>query len=243
MKKGLKITLITIGSILVLAILVLGYLGFVPGVSAIFGSNKPVNLGVKATAADLESANQKTGVQIIKFSEQVAVEQSNTYEGQKELTAQFTPQETSAMINNGKWKYSVITDSQVKVNDDGTVEFSAMVNLKNLPYAQRARHMTEYQELMDKAKQKLNLLPGKVPVYVKGKLSVTNNQVDIDAEKVRIGKISIDPEMVSKEEVNSFVETRLTKVPGLNVKSLTFENGKMNFDGTVPEIERRQAAD
>jgi len=44
--KFLKGLAIAIGALVIIAVLVLGYLGFVPGVSNIFGSNKPRDLGV-----------------------------------------------------------------------------------------------------------------------------------------------------------------------------------------------------
>ena len=50
--KFLKWLAITIGALVIIAVLVFGYLGFVPGVSNLFGSNKPKDLGVIYTAAD-----------------------------------------------------------------------------------------------------------------------------------------------------------------------------------------------
>ena len=49
--------LILPAAVVATAVLALGYLGFVPGVASLFGSDKPRDLGIKATAADLQSAN------------------------------------------------------------------------------------------------------------------------------------------------------------------------------------------
>ena len=59
--KFLKGLAITIGVLVIVVVLVLGYLGFVPGVSNIFGSNKPRDLGVTYTAADYASAHARNG--------------------------------------------------------------------------------------------------------------------------------------------------------------------------------------
>ena len=59
MKKWLIVVLVLI----LIPTLVLGYLGFVPGVSAIMGSNRPRDLGVRYTEADLSSLMAKNGIQ------------------------------------------------------------------------------------------------------------------------------------------------------------------------------------
>ncbi len=46
----------------IIAALILGYFGFVPGLSDVMGANTPRDLGVKATASSLSSAKSKLGV-------------------------------------------------------------------------------------------------------------------------------------------------------------------------------------
>ena len=62
--KIFKLLLIILLIIVVGAVLLLGYLGFIPGLSTIFGSDKPRDLGVKYTYADYVSAAQKNKVKI-----------------------------------------------------------------------------------------------------------------------------------------------------------------------------------
>ena len=59
--KVLRNILIGVGSFVLLVVLVLGYLGFMPGVSALFGSSTPKDLGVTYTAQDFASAHAKMG--------------------------------------------------------------------------------------------------------------------------------------------------------------------------------------
>lgn len=51
--------------IILIPILVVGFFGFMPGVSSLLGTNKPKNLGVTYTAADYASYQQKTGAQFL----------------------------------------------------------------------------------------------------------------------------------------------------------------------------------
>jgi len=60
-----KILLGIILLVVIAAVLVLGFLGFIPGVSALFGANKPRDLGVKYTEADLQEIRTKTQVKYL----------------------------------------------------------------------------------------------------------------------------------------------------------------------------------
>jgi len=51
--------------IIIVIVLGLGYLGFVPRVSKMLGSDKPRDLGIRYTEADLNSIISKNGVQRI----------------------------------------------------------------------------------------------------------------------------------------------------------------------------------
>ncbi|MEK7874346.1 MAG: hypothetical protein AAB502_10895, partial [Chloroflexota bacterium] len=59
----MKTLLIAVAVLVVVAVLAGGYFGFVPSVSSIFGSNRPRDLGVRYTQADLQSLRGKTGTQ------------------------------------------------------------------------------------------------------------------------------------------------------------------------------------
>ncbi len=58
-----KKILIIIGILLIIALLALGYLGFLPWLSSVFGSDRPRDLGVRPMPEDLDSAMTKLAVQ------------------------------------------------------------------------------------------------------------------------------------------------------------------------------------
>src|SRR5450756_747130 len=63
-ERTMRSCLATLVVLVAVVVLGLGYLGFIPVVAGVFGSDKPRDLGVKATAADLQSANGNTGVKL-----------------------------------------------------------------------------------------------------------------------------------------------------------------------------------
>jgi len=60
MKKVLKIAGLILGGGILGIVLVLGYLGFIPGLSSLFGSDKARDLGVDYTEQNYQEARAKT---------------------------------------------------------------------------------------------------------------------------------------------------------------------------------------
>lgn len=58
-----KKILIIVGVIILIIVLALGYLGFLPGLSSVFGSDRPRDLGVRPMPQDLDTAMTKLAVQ------------------------------------------------------------------------------------------------------------------------------------------------------------------------------------
>src|SRR5262249_54922185 len=123
----------------------------------------------------------------------------------------------------------------IRINNDGTVEASAVIRTGRLMNYAIATGVPEYYRGMI---DKLDFLPNP-PVYIKGKASVKDNKVSIDIEKAEIGKISLDKDTLDKmkPEIETFLEGGIGRTDGLDVKSLDFSNGKLNFDGSIPAVE------
>lgn len=126
MKKVLKILLKIIIPILII-IIIFGYLGFVPIISDILGTNKPKDLGVKFTEKDFESARKKTGVTYEVLKGDIKPEESLKYSGKRSVKMELTSSELTALIYERKWKYYPFKKWTVKINEDDTVETSGQI--------------------------------------------------------------------------------------------------------------------
>jgi len=232
-----KTLLIAIGVVALVVILVGGYFGLVPGVSALFGSNRPRDLGVRYTEADLQSLRGKTGTQYQILPADASPEASRSYSGQRPVTASFTDRELTAELNSVPWKYDPLVDAQVKFNADGTTEFSGLMLKDKVPDYVRAMGLTptEIQLMLDQ----LDIIPGNPPIYARGKFQITNNRVaTYDVQTLEIGRVAV-PESVRRETRSTFialVERRMRTLTGFHAKSITVEGGVLKFDGTLPAV-------
>ena len=229
-----------IGFLLVLIIVVVGlggYLGFIPGVSTIFGSDKPRDLGVKVTLEDSKKAQEMTGVILAELPSDTPVSQSIKFEGKKDVKVSFDNVSGSAIMNNRPWKYYPFYDVQVKIHPDGTIESSGMINMdKVFQYTESLGFATaDVEKAMNDYKiPKMNL-----PYYIKGKGEVINNKVTLDVETVQAGRLSIPSSIISENQHRAIdvVETAINRLDGFYAKSLKVEDGKVVFDGTMAEKE------
>jgi len=128
MKRFFKWLSITLVVLIIIIVLVGGYFGLVPGVSTLFGSDKPKDLGVTYTEADRLSGRAKAGWEVTELQPGLPLEESYISTGQNAVDASFNERELTAWANN-PWIYFPLSDCQVRVNDDNTVEFSGKLNI------------------------------------------------------------------------------------------------------------------
>src|SRR5664280_1447887 len=101
--------------VVILVILGLGYLGFVPGVSKILGSDKPRDLGITYTAADLKSITSKNHVQRIVLESAPDIESSFVLKGAQAINNVFTDKEITARLGQeSDWMFNPFTNVQIK---------------------------------------------------------------------------------------------------------------------------------
>jgi hypothetical protein len=237
--KFLKGLIIFVAIILVAAVLVLGYMGFVPGVSDILGSNKPRDLGVAFTPGDFQSARAKTGTVIADLPSDAAPAQSIKFTGTtKTVNATFTQAEFNALLNKS-WKYYPVSDCQLKVNADGTQELSGILHVDRLQGCAQALGFSDQD--LKQVTDYLKAVPGNPPCYLKGHISIVNNQfVNSDITDLQIGKVPIPADQIqsNKNAIASAAQSVIAHVQGLSVKSFNFVNGQVKFDGTLPDYAR-----
>ncbi len=236
LKKILFVLLIAVVSVGVVGVLVLGYFGFVPGLSKVFGSDKPRDLGVEHDSALMAGLMTDYKVTYVDQASGLESEGGVKFEGSVPVKGAFDSREMTAMMNHHcEWKYCMLTDAQVRANADGTVEVSGMVRFDRLDgYASR---FDVPKDRLDQALDALKLAPAAMPIYVKGRPSGANEGVSLNIEKIELGRLPAPQAEVEKYagEIDNFVESQLAQVPGFSMKSATFVGGELNFEGTHPQ--------
>src|SRR5664280_1148981 len=238
----IKSFLIGLIVVIIVVVLGLGYLGFIPGVSKILGSDKPKNVGITYTAADLKSITSKNHVQRIVLESAPDIKSSFVLKGTQAINNVFTDKEITARLGQeSDWLFNPFTNVQVKIGKDGTVEASGVVRVDRLRgYAEATGVSSTDIEAISKGMDKYKVPRISFPAYVKGSLSIENNKLNIDLSELYIGKIPVAKALYSqaKSAFEDFVYKRLTSggYGSLYVKSLSFSNGKMSFSGNIPKV-------
>lgn len=217
--------------------LVLGYLGFVPGLASAFGADKPRDLGVRFTQADLDSANAKAKVKVEALSPGAPAAQSLKLSTNKvPAVASFKGSELTALVaaHESKWAYYPVSDVQIKINPDGTAEASGILRVDRAYGYAAATGVPTW--VVDEVINRLKITNVNPPFYVKGTGSIANDKVTMDIRQAEIGRFAIPGDWIAgnKGLLTSFVEDRV-RAAGISIKSASFAAGELKFDGTVPE--------
>lgn len=218
-------------------IIILGYFGFFPGLSTVFGSNQPRDLGVRYTEEDLASGNEKSGVVFGVLPQDTPNTESVVYSGEQSINDSFTDEELTAMMNNCTWKYCPFSDVQIRVGADNSVEFSALFHVDRLDgYAERF-YLDE--NIVKTVKSALKISGKQTPVYFVGSPSVSEDQVTLKVESAEVGRFPVPAVWVNdyQDDAETFLEGQFSQVPGFSLTSVRFSEGKLFFDGTYPESE------
>jgi hypothetical protein len=223
-------------SVILVLVLVAGYFGLVPGVSNIFGSNKPVDLGVSYTQADYQSARAKGNIQRVDLPADTPPEQSLSFSGEQDASFNLTQEEVTALIDEKVWVYFPMHDCQVRFNPDGSAEFSGILELDTLKDYARARGVSEGD--MDVVLERvgsMGFLQKNMPFYIKGTGSVVNGSISFNTTAFKIGRISILSQFEEyKSQLVDLLHEDVLSIPGFSVNNFSISNGQMHFDGTLP---------
>lgn len=242
----MKIIKLFLGFLLILVLLfvgALGYFGFIPGLSSILGSDKPRDLGVRATVADYDTYVQKAGTEIKHIQTAPAAGKSFIASGKKETKTSFTAQEISSRVSFANWKYMPVENVQVKINPDGTGETTGILRTDKLSgFFATMGFGSVSQKDIDEALKYVGIA-GNPPFYAKVRAAVVNNKTQVTLLSAEIGRLPIPADEINKSGALAALTNEIfKKVDGFYAKSVTFEDGKMNFEGTVPEtmiVERK----
>ncbi len=229
---------------LIVLVFVLGLLG-VGGyfVANVFGLLPPKNLGVTYTEADYQSALAKIGTDIVFEGKSGDALRAYTKQLKKEGTKfpiddfvwnhsdyqrkrfEFTSQEATAFLNEiapGFWWFE---KQQIKVLPNGIIEASGTGLFRK---ALQDLYPDLIEDIPIPIIEKVNL-------YAKGRISIRENNLDLNAESFSTGGIAA----ISATDLNQnadYFEALYQSVPGLVIHSLEVKNnGNIAVDALIPQ--------
>lgn len=234
MKKVLIIVGVVILGIILILVLIGAYLGVVPGLSKLFV--KQVDLGVASSEGSDLVLYEEIGLTGDALSVSNLNDKELVYSGEKELEKTFSSDEMSSMLSGWgeRYYYTPVKNVQVKVSEDGTVEFSAILIVDRA--VSLAKMLGYTDEQIDAAQKYAKFVSNEIPFYGKGTGGAKNNQVTVNADTLKAGNISLPEEY--KDEVNGAIEDaierRIEQIDGFYAEEASFSGGGMDFVGTIP---------
>src|SRR5688572_24160295 len=188
MKMLLKVLAVLLLIPVAIIVLVGGYYGFVPGVSALFGSHKPRDLGIRPTAEDYASAVAKSDIDFLYKPSTGSPAGSIVFDGTVAIDDGFTGAELTALLANDQWEYNFLRDTQIRINADGTQELAGILLVDRVPGFLTARGYSA--ETVKKIGDMLKYIPTNPAFYVKLDAGWKDNVLDMSLREAQIGRLS-----------------------------------------------------
>jgi hypothetical protein len=165
--------------------------------------------------------------------------ESLIYDGKKDLNESFSQEEISARINYSLWKYMPFKKVQVRINDDNTVEVSTLILIDRLPGFLAQAGLEKYTlPIFFKKIEFIEKLITNPPLYIKFTAGISNNILNINLQKITIGKLNFPLMRFGVNQLISLAFANfISKVPNFYAKNVIFAKEQMIFQGTVPEKE------
>jgi hypothetical protein len=236
--------------LVILIILIAGVGGYF-----ILFAGKPKDLGIRYTEDDRTSARAKSKIEYEALPETTPVTESIQRFGTREVTAEFSSAEVTALMNNRPWRFWPYANVQVKLNGDGSGEISGTLIKDRLP-----GYLTFIGVPQEAADFIIKFLPANPSFYLKIVASVENNQValfdpkalEVNGLPLPVGQLlsfirpayAADSDMLSdlskvknkKSLIISFINKHLNK-KGFFAKRAYVAENKLIFDGNLVEKE------
>lgn len=201
-----------------LGTLTVGYLGFVPGVSDVMGTNKPIDLGVEYTATDLNSANQKL---------------SQLYSASKPTQIQLTSNELTALMadQSEKSESIPIQQPQVKVTETG-VQISGILDVEKFSKITETSGISS--SLKSQIESAARLVKTNPSIYLDMSIDVQDGELQTMINSAKIGQINIPREQLKSNTSMLTEEMKQTlESSGIKIQSLKTVDGKMGIQSYV----------
>lgn len=229
MIKAFKKFVWTTGFLLLGVIVGLGYLGFIPGLSNLFGSNTPRDLRAATTPADLMSAQAKLEQEIL-TNEKTPSLRSLRNGGTSTVNTRLTGREFAAHLE----ALHPIQDVQILFHEGGTFEASGRIDKARMMKYVRLLGYTTIADV-DVLATVNTYLPGSPSFYLKGQGAIANGVPTMTLEEAKIGRIPAVPAGVAKALVD-YAKLNLEKIPGLDLTTMNISADGVSVIGTVPAV-------
>ena len=211
-----------------------GYFGFVPGVSDVFGSNKPADLGIKYTSADYQTARTGGLAQPVAMPAAIPQQQSLV---QQETELNLTDEQVTALIDQNGGALSPLKDCQVKFNADGTAECSGVIMLDKLSAYAQSKGISDsgFNSILSGLKV-FGVVTNELPFYIKGNGSIVNGYISFNVTKFKLGRLPLPASVINgrKGDLMRAFQSDLLATPGFQVYNFGTSTGLMHFDGRLP---------
>ena len=222
--------------LILIPLLILTYLGLVPGLSSVFGFNKPKDLGVRYSAADYASYTKKTGKKYLDFANAPDNPKKPgkkiVFADPKKMNVNLTQEEITAAINNVGWAWMPIKNAQVRFSD-GAVEVSGNINAGSISNFINFIGGVGYpQSSVNKAVSWAKLF-GNPPVYVKANASVVNNVLALQVSEAQVGRFNV-PLSISEKVLKTGTINIENNSAAHDIQQASFQNGSVHFVGISP---------
>ena len=230
--------IIFLAVILIIPVLIAGYFGLVPGVASIMGATKAKDLGVTYTPADYQNFLAKTQTNLQNFSN---APDNPERPGKKIVFANpvtvtnqtVSQEELTAAINESGWAWMPIDNAQVKLSNN-TVEISGNMQLDYIAeFISFIGGVGYSQSDIDQAISWGKKFVNNAPIYIKAEGSVTNNQLQLNVQEVKIGRFNV-PTNIAQTALAAGTQSAIDKTPHLDAQSATLTDGAIVFTGTHP---------
>jgi hypothetical protein len=234
MKKLFTAVGILILAIIALAALVGGYYGFVPGVSALFGSDTPRDLGVRHAAEDLKSAEAKSGIAFRYKPSTGSPEGSIAFDGSLRIDGSFTGAELTALLAADQWEYNFLEDTQIRINADGSEEVAGILVIDRIPGFLAARGYSA--ETIEKIGGMLKYIPTDPTFHVKLDAGWKDDVLDMRLQEASVGRLSASQGWLDENgsAITGAVQSHVLSAGETSIESLRFDGGSMEYHGTFP---------
>lgn len=219
-------------------VLVIGWFGFVPGVSSLLGATKARDLGVNYSDQDYASYLKKTGTT---FSDLSTAPEDPTRPGKKVIfdnpktvqDLQLTQEELTAAVNESNWLWMPLKNTQIRLGDN-TVEVSGNLNLEYLDEFISFIGGVDYsQKEVEDAVSWAQRFANNAPVYIKSSVSIENSTLNMTISEARLGRFSMPLDSAGRA-ISAGTTHALNKTPNFEATSAYFYDGILKFSGTYP---------